>query len=95
VEDSLYGYMVDIVAATRSSDQLALGASPRTTLRLFRATQARALLQKRSYVIPDDIKAVVQPVLAHRVIVKAPIQYKGQPSESVLGAILNEVPVPY
>jgi MoxR-like ATPase len=95
VEDSIYEYIVDIIAATRASDQLALGASPRTTLRLFRAVQARALIEKREYVIPDDVKAVAGPVLAHRVIVKAPVQYRGQPSESVLTDILNQVAVPY
>ncbi|MBN1673260.1 MAG: MoxR family ATPase [Kiritimatiellae bacterium] len=95
VEDSLYDYVVGIVSATRRSDQLALGASPRTTLRLFRAAQATALLDRRAYMIPDDVKAVARPVLAHRVIVKAPVQYKGQPSDSVLTDILNQVPVPY
>jgi MoxR-like ATPase len=95
VDESLYEYVVAIVSATRSSDQLALGASPRTTLRLFRAAQATALVSKRHYMIPDDVKTVARPVLAHRVIVKAPVQYKGQPSGSVLDDILTEVAVPY
>jgi len=95
VDDSLYGYTVEIVSATRSSDQIALGASPRTTLRLFRAAQTAALLNNRDYMIPDDVKFVARPVLAHRVIVKAPVQYKGQPSESVLDDILARVAVPY
>jgi MoxR-like ATPase len=95
VDDSLYDYIVNIVSATRRSDQLALGASPRTTLRLFRAAQAAALVDKRTYMIPDDIKAVARAVLAHRIIVKAPVQYKGQPSDTVLTNILDEVAVPY
>lgn len=95
VDDSLYDYVVDLVAGTRASDRLALGASPRTTLRLFRAAQAVALLQERDYMIPDDVKFAARPVLAHRVIVKAPVQYKGQPSETVLDEILAEVAVPY
>jgi MoxR-like ATPase len=95
VDESLYDYVVAIVSATRSSDQLALGASPRTTLRLFRAAQATALVAKRHYMIPDDVKTVARPVLAHRVIVKAPVQYKGHPSGSVLDDILTEVSVPY
>ena len=95
VEDSLYDYIVDIIGATRTSDQLALGASPRTTLRLFRAAQAWALSSQRDYMIPDDVKAVAKPVLSHRVIVKSPVQYKGQPSESVLSELLARVPVPY
>jgi MoxR-like ATPase len=95
VDDSLYEYVVDIIAATRRSEQLALGASPRTSLRLFRSAQAAAVVAGRDYVIPEDVKTVAAPVLAHRVIVKAPVQYKGQPSESVLGDILNQVSVPY
>jgi len=95
VDDSLYDYVVSLVAATRESEHLALGASPRTTLRLFRAAQAAALVERRDYMIPDDIKTVARPVLAHRVIVKAPVQYKGQPSENVLEDILSQVAVPY
>ncbi len=95
VDDSIYEYVVNIVSATRSSAQLALGASPRTSLRLFRAAQTTAVVNRRDYVIPDDVKAVARPVLAHRVIVKAPVQYKGQPSETVLTDILKQVPVPY
>jgi len=95
VDDSLYGYAVELVAATRHAEQLALGASPRTTLSLFRAAQATAVLHRRDYLIPDDIKAVARPVLAHRVIVKAPVQYKGQPSETVLDDLLTRVAVPY
>lgn len=95
VDESLYSYVVSLVAATRTSDRLALGASPRTTLRLFRAAQAAALVSRRDYLIPDDIKKVAEPVLAHRVIVKAPVQYRGQPSASVLQDILDQVAVPY
>jgi len=95
VDDSLYGYAVELVAATRQAEQLALGASPRTTLSLFRAAQATAVLHRRDYLIPDDIKAVARSVLAHRVIVKAPVQYKGQPSETVLDDLLTRVAVPY
>lgn len=95
VEDSIYEYVVGIVSATRACEHIALGASPRTTLRLFRAAQATAVIHRRDYVIPDDVKEVTRPVLAHRVIVKAPVQYKGQPSESVLDDILRQVPVPY
>ena len=95
VDDSLYGYVVNVVAATRKSEQLALGASPRTTLRMFRAAQATAMVNHRAYMIPDDVKAVARPVLGHRVIVKAPVQYKGHPSETVLDDILTQVVVPY
>jgi MoxR-like ATPase len=95
VDDSLYEYVVDLVSATRTSDQLALGASPRTTLRLLRAAQAVAVVRERDYLIPDDIKHVASPVLSHRVIIKAPVQYRGQPSGIVLDEILKQVAVPY
>lgn len=95
VEESLYEYIVDIVAATRTSPRLALGASPRTTLRLFRASQANAVLENRDFLIPDDIKNVASSVLSHRVIVKSPVQFRGQPSEEVLTDLLEEVSVPY
>jgi MoxR-like ATPase len=95
VDNSLYEYIVRIIGATRCSEHLALGASPRTTLQLFRAAQASALVAGRDYMIPDDIKSVAAAVLAHRVIVKAPVQYRGQPSESVLSDLLDTISVPY
>jgi MoxR-like ATPase len=71
VEDSLNDYILDIVDATRKSPKVFLGASTRAALGLYRSAQALALLEKRSYVIPDDIKRLARPVLAHRILVKS------------------------
>src|SRR3984893_2879618 len=71
VDDSLVGYLMRIVAATRHSEMLDLGVSPRATLSLFRAAQALALCEERSYCIPDDIKRLVVPVFAHRIVVSS------------------------
>ncbi|HYU99687.1 MAG TPA: MoxR family ATPase, partial [Pyrinomonadaceae bacterium] len=69
VDDALIEYLMRIVAATRDSEMLDLGVSPRATLSLFRAAQALALTEERSYCIPDDIKRLVLPVFAHRILV--------------------------
>jgi len=69
VDDALVQYLMRIVAATRSSEMLDLGVSPRGTLALFRAAQALALTEDRTYCIPDDIKRLVVPVFAHRIVV--------------------------
>ena len=77
MEPSLFGYIVDLIRATRVSSLLATGASPRCALQWMRLAQASALMQGRGYVIPDDVKALAIPVLAHRVF---PASY---PAESV------------
>jgi MoxR-like ATPase len=69
VDDALVQYLMRIVAATRESEMLDLGVSPRGTLALFRASQALALTEDRTYCIPDDIKRLVVPVFAHRIVV--------------------------
>jgi MoxR-like ATPase len=68
VEASLEGYVLDLVAATRSHRDINLGASTRAAIGLYRAAQARALIEERSYVVPDDVKCLAGPVLAHRVL---------------------------
>lgn len=70
IDDSLYEYMLDIIEKTRTHDQLHTGISPRGSLALLHASQAYALVQGREYMIPDDIKAMVIPVCAHRIITK-------------------------
>ncbi|HWF88828.1 MAG TPA: MoxR family ATPase, partial [Pyrinomonadaceae bacterium] len=71
VDDALVQYLMRIVAATRTSEMLDLGVSPRGTLALFRAAQALALTEDRAYCIPDDIKRLVVPVFAHRIVVSS------------------------
>ncbi len=95
VSDDLTGYLLRLVRATRDDPRLSLGASPRAALALHRAVQARALLRGRSFALPDDVKALAVPVLAHRLVVAAPARLRGATAASVLAEILDaeEVPV--
>jgi len=94
VDPVLRRYIVDLVAATRNHPDVYLGASPRGSLSLFRTAQAAALMSGRDYVIPDDIKALVEPVLAHRVIINPAARVRNVQSSSILGEIVQSVPVP-
>jgi MoxR-like ATPase len=94
VDPVLRRYIVDLVGATRSHPDVYLGASPRGSLSLFRTAQATALLAGRDYVIPDDIKALVEPVLGHRVIMNPAARVRNVQSSSVLQEIMQNVPVP-
>ncbi len=83
--------------ATRRSDELTLGMSPRGTILLQRAAQAHALLAGRDYLVPDDVKAVAIPVLAHRVMPRARASVgsgRGREAETILERILEAVSVP-
>ncbi|MDQ6652703.1 MAG: MoxR family ATPase [Acidobacteriota bacterium] len=97
VDDALVEYLMRIVAATRDSEMLDLGVSPRGTLSLFRAAQALALTEERSYCIPDDIKRLVIPVLAHRILVSTRFSSsmrRSEEAEAVLTEIMKTVSVP-
>lgn len=97
VDDVLIEYLMRIVAATRDSEMLDLGVSPRATLSLFRAAQALALTEERSYCIPDDIKRLVLPVFAHRILVStryASSMRRSEEAEAVLNEIMKTVSVP-
>ncbi len=94
VHDSLRDYIIKLVHATRAHPDLALGASPRGSLSLFRAAQAFAACDARDYVIPDDIKFLALPVLAHRLIVKPESRLKRRTPRNVLEYILQTVPAP-
>ncbi|MDH4180217.1 MAG: MoxR family ATPase [Armatimonadota bacterium] len=94
IEPSLKQYMVEIVAATREHPLLALGASPRASLGLMRTGQTRAALRGRDYVLPDDVKALATPVLGHRLILKPEARVREGDMASLVGAILDQVPVP-
>lgn len=86
-------YMVDIIQATRNGEGIVMGASPRGSLSLLRCAKAYAYLEGRAYVIPDDVKAVAVPVLAHRVIM-AYGQGGAKGSETLIESILQNTPVP-
>lgn len=96
-EESVLDYLVALVTATRRSPLLALGVSPRGSLALLRAARARALADGRDYLLPDDIKELAVPALAHRVIVKSSVSGSaagGMDGEAAVTAILQDVPVP-
>ena len=98
VDDALVDYLMRIVAATRDSEMLDLGVSPRGTLALFRAAQALALTEDRTYCIPDDIKRLVLPVFAHRLVVNSrfssSLHRRSEEAEAVLREIMRTVSVP-
>ena len=94
VADSLMAYIVDLVSSTRATSELTLGASPRASLALLRAARAYALTDARDYIVPDDIKTLAVPVLAHRVIAAPEAEMSGRTSSDVLEDLLDEVPVP-
>jgi MoxR-like ATPase len=94
VDDSIRDYIVDIVAATRSHPQTLLGASPRGSLFLLHASQAAAALAGRTYVLPDDVKRLAGPVLAHRLILRPGTRLLSRPAEGIIAEILERVPVP-
>jgi len=87
-------YITDIVRATRGHKSLRFGASPRGSLGLMRTGQALAALRGREYVLPDDIKYLVRPVLAHRLILKEEERLQGRIQEHFLEDIINQIPVP-
>ena len=97
VDDAIIDYLMRIVAATRSSEMLDLGVSPRGTLALFRAAQALALTEDRTYCIPDDIKRLVIPVFAHRLTVSSrysSAMRRSEEAEAVLQEIMKTISVP-
>jgi MoxR-like ATPase len=94
VDPSLVGYILDIVAATRQSAAVALGASPRAAKALYRAAQSAALVEGSDYVRPDHIKELVVPVLAHRLQLRGGDVSDLEREESVLAAILEDIRVP-
>jgi len=97
VDDALISYLMRIVAATRDSEMLDLGVSPRGTLSLFRAAQALALTEERTYCIPDDMKRLVLPVFSHRILVStryASSLRRSEEAEAVLTEIIKTVSVP-
>jgi MoxR-like ATPase len=94
VAPSLKGYLVDLAEASRRHPGLALGMSPRATLSLQRAARAMAAANGRNYVLPDDVKALAGPVLAHRLMLTPESQLQGADAESIVADILASVAVP-
>ncbi len=94
VNQDLVTFITKIIQETRKDSNISLGASPRATLALLRASQAQAYLQGRNYCIPDDILKLVIPVLAHRIILSPEARLAQTKVEKVLKAILTRIPVP-
>lgn len=95
VDDAVADYMLDLVHATREHEDVHVGVSTRGALTLYRACQAQALVSGRSYVVPDDIKALALPVLAHRIVSKSFLQAgEFTAAESLLRELLDRIPVP-
>jgi MoxR-like ATPase len=94
VADPIRNYIVAIIRATREHPDIRLGASPRASLGLQAASQALAAIRGRNYVIPDDVKHLAVPALAHRIIAKSEIRLRGKSAEDIIGDIIAAVPVP-
>jgi MoxR-like ATPase len=94
VSDSISGYIVDIVTATRDSKRLAVGASPRGSLALLKLSRAKAALDGRDFVVPEDVKAVAIPALAHRLTLRPELWVQRVRGEDVVAEALATVPTP-
>ncbi len=95
VDDAISDYLLEIVGRTRQHEDLALGVSTRGAITLFRAVQGLAFAEGRDYAVPDDVKRLVVPVLAHRIICRGSLRFAQRPrSQAILEQILQKVPVP-
>jgi MoxR-like ATPase len=94
VAQALQRYIVAVADATRKHPDVYLGASPRASIMLLRASRAMAASDGRDYVIPDDVKALIVPVMSHRMIVSADAAMSGRTTAEILAELLHEVPVP-
>ena len=94
VEPAVENYIVELVRATRDHSGVELGVSPRGTIALYRSSQAYAAIHGRFYVIPDDVKRVVRPVLSHRMIATSQARLHGRVMEQIIDDVLHNVSVP-
>lgn len=94
VEDKILRYLRSVLEATRTSSRLSFGASPRAGLAMLALARARAAMDGRAFVIPDDLKQMAGPALRHRLLVTPDAELEGQSAESVLQAILDRIEIP-
>jgi MoxR-like ATPase len=94
VEESVRQYIVRVVRATREHRHVDLGVSPRGALALYRTAQALAAIRGRTFIIPDDVKALTPAVLTHRIMISPQTRLRGRKPEEVVAEIVSEVPVP-
>ncbi len=93
-EHDVASYMVELIRKTRNHPELSLGASPRATLAMFRASQTRAFMYGRDFVSPADIQALAVPALGHRIRMSNQARYSGQTSADILESIIQDIKVP-
>ncbi len=93
MDQTIVDYLIRLVEATRNHPDLLLGGSPRASLALYKAGQALAALNGRDHVLPDDIKALARPVLAHRIMLKPQAALRGITSADLVERILEETPL--
>ena len=94
MDDTLKQYIVRLTSSTRAHPDIALGASPRASLALMRTAQAKAFCSGRTYVVPDDIKSMAVPTMAHRLVLQPEARYTGKSAEAIVKQLLAAVPVP-
>jgi MoxR-like ATPase len=94
IGEAVEDYILDLVGRTRISDEIELGASPRSALALARAGQAHALMDGRDFVIPDDVRAMALPVLTHRILPAARVELRGRSRREIVQAVVDDTPVP-
>jgi MoxR-like ATPase len=92
--EAVQNYIVSIIRKTRDANEIDLGASPRATLALYRASQARAAIQNRDFVLPDDIKQLAPYVLTHRIQINPQTRLRGRRPEDIIVDLVNTIPVP-
>jgi MoxR-like ATPase len=94
VEPSIQQYITALVRATRGAPALTLGASPRASVALLKASQALAMIEGRSYTIPDDVKAMAPAVLRHRIAVAPELELEGVSADQALKTIIEKIEIP-
>ncbi len=94
VREDLVNYVVDLVRATREHEAVLVGAGPRASMALVLASRARAVLERRDFVTPDDVRALAEPVLGHRLVLRPEFEIEGLTVSELLGRVLEQVPVP-
>ena len=94
VSTAVADYIVALVSSTRSNPMVRMGASPRASRALFRASKAWTAMSGRNFVTPDDVQALAQPVLAHRLLLSNEARLSGNSAQDILAQILSQLPVP-
>ena len=94
VSEDISRYILALIRSTREEPRFKLGSSPRGSLALFKACQAKAFFEDRDFVTPDDVKFLANPVLAHRIILETKTRYSGDTAESILNEMMNRLAVP-